>query len=808
MGSRSWIVAASAAGTLLSAAGTAQATWSIILVDTRTGEVAVGCATCLSGFDLKEGTPVLLTGVGAASAQSSVDINFQNRTFIRDRLAEGVAPATIITQLSTFDTSHQSRQYGIADALGRSATFTGTGAGQWRGGEAGSYEYSYVGRVGTVWYAIQGNVLTGAPVVLEAVEAAINGPGDLPARLMQSMEAARSMGGDGRCSCSQDNPPGCGSPPPAFTKSAHVAYMLVARAGDEDGALGSYRCGVNPSWAAAGDLNADKKRDLAVANNGGATVSVLMNTTVPGRGYPQFASTPTTLASGAGPRWSGIADITGDGNADVLSVNGTAATLSVWPGNGAGGFAPRADTGVAASPFAAALGNFDGLNGLDAAVASSSTGQVSLLMSNGSGGFLPRVDVPCGADPRAIATADFDHDGDLDLVVPNRTQSQVTVLVNNGLGVFSSGGTFATPATPTFIVTGDFDNDGDPDIAVAAQTTPSILVQLKNNGGGGIGFTRNDITLPFRPNGIAIGDVNGDGIPDVYLTCVQFRATVINGSPSGLVLGTTFDHQTAFSQGGYLGAELADLDNDGDMDAAINYAGTGINSTLIVPNRGAAHPGQFVSGIGLAQGQYFMSFNVADQPVSAPDPVIQLYGMFGPWRTALIGRPDAVQSLVSTPVNMGARDVSPRTMTLTLRDWQGLAITAAVSPPQVTIAPGSAGATAVGTVTDNGAGVWTVELMATGVVGIDRYDVRVDDGIRPVMLMPRPGVDVADCPSDITGDGIVNSTDVGEFINLWFEDQANGTLLADFNGDGISNSTDVSDMINQWFVDSLGGKCA
>jgi hypothetical protein len=61
--------------------------------------------------------------------------------------------------------------------------------------------------------------------------------------------------------------------------------------------------------------------------------------------------------------------------------------------------------------------------------------------------------------------------------------------------------------------------------------------------------------------------------------------------------------------------------------------------------------------------------------------------------------------------------------------------------------------------------------------------------------------DVCDarCAADIDGNGVVNSTDVSEFINIWFADQANGTLNADFNRNGVSNSTDVSDLINAFF---------
>jgi hypothetical protein len=55
------------------------------------------------------------------------------------------------------------------------------------------------------------------------------------------------------------------------------------------------------------------------------------------------------------------------------------------------------------------------------------------------------------------------------------------------------------------------------------------------------------------------------------------------------------------------------------------------------------------------------------------------------------------------------------------------------------------------------------------------------------------------CPTDWNHDGIVNSTDVSDFINSWFEDQVNGTIITDFNHDGVSNSTDVSDYINSWF---------
>jgi hypothetical protein len=55
------------------------------------------------------------------------------------------------------------------------------------------------------------------------------------------------------------------------------------------------------------------------------------------------------------------------------------------------------------------------------------------------------------------------------------------------------------------------------------------------------------------------------------------------------------------------------------------------------------------------------------------------------------------------------------------------------------------------------------------------------------------------CRADFNADGVVNSTDVSDFINAWFEDQEAGTLTTDWDRNGVVNSTDVSGFINAWF---------
>ncbi len=56
------------------------------------------------------------------------------------------------------------------------------------------------------------------------------------------------------------------------------------------------------------------------------------------------------------------------------------------------------------------------------------------------------------------------------------------------------------------------------------------------------------------------------------------------------------------------------------------------------------------------------------------------------------------------------------------------------------------------------------------------------------------------CVADWNDDGVVNSTDVSDFINDWFSDQAEGTLITDWDNNGVVNSTDVSNFINDWFA--------
>ncbi len=211
----------------------AHATWSIVLVDTRTREIAIGSATCLRNTNLLKTVPVVLVDRGAAAAQASVDPTGNNRVLIWGEMLAGSDPAAILQLLEDSDPAFQTRQYGIVDVLGRAISFTGD--------EDLDFAGSIVGRSGSLVWAIQGNILTCSTVIEDAEIAILTEPGGLPEKLMAGMEAARSWGGDGRCSCSSSDPT-CGCPPDGFTKSAHVGFMVGTRRGDVDGTCSSAGC--------------------------------------------------------------------------------------------------------------------------------------------------------------------------------------------------------------------------------------------------------------------------------------------------------------------------------------------------------------------------------------------------------------------------------------------------------------------------------------------------------------------------------------------------------------------------------------
>ena len=160
-------------------------TFSIAAIDPRTGEVGVAVTTrvpCVGN-----GVPWVRKGVGAVATQASTRTEYGAE--LLDALAKGEAPADAMKRLTAADSGAQSRQIGVIDSKGRSASHTGSRTSAWAGHRSGAN------------YVTQGNTLVG-PEVVEAVaksfESTEGQARHLADRLIEALTAGHVLGGDRR----------------------------------------------------------------------------------------------------------------------------------------------------------------------------------------------------------------------------------------------------------------------------------------------------------------------------------------------------------------------------------------------------------------------------------------------------------------------------------------------------------------------------------------------------------------------------------------------------------------------------------
>jgi uncharacterized Ntn-hydrolase superfamily protein len=203
-----------------------------VAADLETREVAIASATCLpqaafrdmSATGLKDVQAIVVPGVGAAIAQAEVDETRESQRLIFDELSKGTSPRHILKLLREKE-DFESRQFAIVDLQGRHAASTGE--------ENQAVAVDLHERVdGTPFvFLIQGNLLASDEVVYQAARAFREKPGTLVDRVMRAMEAADAQGGDRRCTCAA--PPATAAE--CTSKTAHVAYLLVAKPDDKSG---------------------------------------------------------------------------------------------------------------------------------------------------------------------------------------------------------------------------------------------------------------------------------------------------------------------------------------------------------------------------------------------------------------------------------------------------------------------------------------------------------------------------------------------------------------------------------------------
>ncbi|MCI0365144.1 MAG: FG-GAP-like repeat-containing protein [Phycisphaerales bacterium] len=612
-----------------------------------------------------------------------------------------------------------------------------------------------------------------------------------------------------------------------------------------------------------GLLNGDAWPDMVVAHtsSGNESVYVLIND---GTGhFPMFVQYPITSLPqesfvGSKPL---VVDLDGDARLEIIirrastcSATGVDDQLLVFHNAGNGTYQQPPALHHMVSHYAAsshlASGDLNHDGNLD--VISANSSRTTLLLNDGGGGFFTNHGVamgqaagsqtaPCGQLGPATAFShvtpgDVNNDGSFDLVgVRENTGSpfsflECTVMLQDAQGAFTTLHSVPLPERYTAgLALADFDLDDNLDIVVSTQTSvppdytggKSVRIAL-GNGDGTFDPWVTYQTVGYSPQGIAVGDLNGDEWPDLVVPTAYGPNYPSSPDPRGVSVflnggNGTMGPPTQYDTGMHNEAvAIADLDGDGNNDIGVAGWVSGFHGAKLLMNSGngtfslgplsyhyrSAQQFAIPGWITLAdvnsddRPDMFVDFghNPYDYPYTSGGMVLALNSGDGSFQPGvdldlgtLYGRPVLCDFNNDMKVDLARYDAN--------------------------------GVVAIGLGNDDG--TFGPRILYGGVMsGLIVHDF--DNDGRPDIGSPKgcspdsdsnayigfsillnrmcPAPPPAPCPADITGDQTVNVLDLLALIGQWgaCADPTPGNCPADLTGDGVVNVGDLLNLIGNW----------
>ncbi len=367
------------------------------------------------------------------------------------------------------------------------------------------------------------------------------------------------------------------------------------------------------SAIAIGDVDGDGKPEMIVSNYKGTSKVTIYRNTNTGTGNLQVTSftTPVGFLADGSSTVVAIGDLDGDGKPEIVTANLEGRMSVFWNTSTTGTinsatFAQRFDYSTGGTGgWGIAISDLDGDGKPEIVVTNRGSGNITVFKNNTTKGLINAASfatsflLASNTTPQPIFISDIDHDGLPDIIIGNRNIDGISP---GGISIFRnhySGGILGSSSFDTRtdllagkdvwgIAVGDMDGDGKPDLLSANFNSNSISIFRNISSPGAISTSSFAANVDFateRPWTVVLGDMNGDGKPDVIVpgstTLAIYQNTASPGAITlaSLAAGVHFPTIDGFMES----VAIADLDEDGKPDiAGFNTTFTGVDYPLSV----------------------------------------------------------------------------------------------------------------------------------------------------------------------------------------------------------------------------------
>lgn len=349
---------------------------------------------------------------------------------------------------------------------------------------------------------------------------------------------------------------GDGKPDLATADSGSSSVSVLFGKGDGSFAQRTrYRTSAFPYDLVAADLNGDGSPDVVTASEdrAGSRLVVFLNDGT-GRLHLVQSLRPGAFAVAAG-------DVNGDGMTDVVAATGAKRDFAVLLGVGRGRLGTaRRYAGDRDGADDVELGDVNADGHLDAVLVSASE-KLAVRLGNGDGTFGPERATPVtdeGENMLDVTLADLNRDGRLDAATAS-LYGDVGVFLGRGDGTFAGRTSYSTIGKADSVTVADYDGDGTLDMAVSGY---DYLPFVRRGRGDGTFGKAQYLEWVLADYGVA-ADFNQDGRPDLaFVLSEQAYAKVFLNwtglaAPPCVVLDlSTFRLRTAKRYLGFSGCRL------------------------------------------------------------------------------------------------------------------------------------------------------------------------------------------------------------------------------------------------------------